>query len=143
VTALARLFLVVAAVFGFVAVAVGAFGAHALRSRLRHERLSQLDTGVRYQLWHALALFAVVLIDRGVARAPVGRWTAYAPLMVRNDNVPAAVAGWLFIAGIVLFSGSLYALALTGERAWARITPIGGLCFLLGWLALGLAVVTA
>jgi uncharacterized membrane protein YgdD (TMEM256/DUF423 family) len=132
----ARTFLVIAAASGFVGVAAGAFGAHALRSRLGPERVSQLETGVRYQLWHTLALFAVVLVDRVRAPAPFG-WTLSGPFVTAADSAPAIVAGWLFVAGIVLFSGSLYALALTGERGWARFTPLGGVCFLLGWLALG------
>ena len=139
---MARLFLFVAAVSGLVGVAVGAFGAHALRSRIGPDRIAQLETGVRYQLWHTLALFAVVLVDRGAAHAASG-WTSYAPLLLAHESVPAVVAGWLFVAGILLFSGSLYALALTGERAWARITPLGGLCFLLGWIALAWAALLA
>lgn len=97
------------------AVAAGAFGAHALKQRLSAELLAVFDTGVRYQMLHGLGLAALALaMDRwsGV----VFQWT-----------------GWLWLAGIVLFSGSLYALSLTGIRSLGAVTPLGGLCFLLGW----------
>jgi len=99
-------------------VALGAFGAHALRARLAPEMLAVFETGVRYQFMHALALLFVGQVARG------GR------------TAPARLAGGLFVAGSVLFPGSLYALALTGMRAWGAITPLGGLAFLAGWLAL-------
>jgi uncharacterized membrane protein YgdD (TMEM256/DUF423 family) len=134
----ARLFLVIAAMSGFVGVALGAFGAHALRARLGPERLAQFETGVRYHLWHTLALYAAAVV--GWSRSPRRGWFAYAPLNAR-DGVAAIVAAWLFVAGILLFSGSLYALALTGRRRWGAVTPFGGVCFLLGWLALGWAAV--
>jgi uncharacterized membrane protein YgdD (TMEM256/DUF423 family) len=118
-----RVFAVAGALLAFAAVAAGAFGAHALKARLTPEQLAVFDTGVRYHLAHALALFA--------AAWAYSRWPGTA----------AGASGWLFIAGIVLFSGSLYALALTGQRAFGAITPVGGLCFLAGWLALALAVV--
>jgi uncharacterized membrane protein YgdD (TMEM256/DUF423 family) len=102
-------------------VGVGAFGAHGLRSRLTPDLLAVFETGVRYHMYHALALLAV-----GWAAA---RWT--------SPWVNAA--GGLFAAGIVLFSGSLYLLALTGTRAWGAVTPAGGLAFILGWACLGLA----
>jgi len=107
--------------FGFAGVAAGAFGAHALRTRLPAELLAVWETAARYQLVHALALLAVALL---IARAPSGA---------------AAAAGWLFAAGVLLFSGSLYALALTGVRVLGAITPLGGVCFLAGWAALALA----
>jgi uncharacterized membrane protein YgdD (TMEM256/DUF423 family) len=103
-------------------VGLGAFGSHALRARLAPERIATFETGVRYQLWHALALFAVVVVDGGGA---------------------ATAGGWLFVAGVVLFSGSLYALALTGRRAWGAVTPFGGACFLAGWALLAYAAATA
>jgi len=109
------------ALAGLTGVALGAFGAHALRARLQPEMLTVFETGVRYQLYHALALVATALI--------LGRF---------NGKLIVA-AGWLFTAGIVLFSGSLYALALTGVSALGAITPIGGLAFLLGWACLALA----
>ena len=109
---------VLGAVFGFLGVAAGAFGAHALRGRLSPEFLQVFETGARYQLIHALALVLVALVAE------------------RRPGRLAAAAGWLFTAGIVLFSGSLYALALTGTRAWGAVTPLGGLCFLAGWALL-------
>lgn len=106
------------ALSAFVAVAAGAFGAHALRDRLDPALLQAFETGARYQLFHALGLIAV-----GFATA--------------RDSRPALqLAGWMFLAGTGLFSGSLYALALSGVRALGAITPFGGLCFLIGWLAL-------
>lgn len=113
-----RLFAMVGALSAFLAVAAGAFGAHALRTRLDSQALQTFETAARYQMYHALALFAVAWM--------LTRWTSSVAL----------VAGWLFIAGTVLFSGSLYALALTGVRAFGAITPIGGLAFLAGWLCL-------
>jgi uncharacterized membrane protein YgdD (TMEM256/DUF423 family) len=131
-----RAFLLIACLTGFLGVAFGAFGSHALRARLTPERLAQFETGVRYQLWHALALFAVVFVD--VPR-PFG-WTSYAPLTRSPSWSPwPVIAGWLFVAGIVLFSGSLYAMALTGARALGAVTPIGGVAFLAGWLSLAWA----
>lgn len=116
-----RLFFILGAASGLIAVAAGAFGAHALRSRLTPEHLAVFETAVRYQMFHALALF--------VAAWAVTRWPGGAPLW----------AGWLFALGTVLFSGSLYALALTGTRWFGAITPLGGLAFLAGWLCLVLS----
>jgi len=116
-----KLFAVLGAASGFVAVAAGAFGAHALKARLSSEMLSVFEVGARYQMYHALALVAVAWA--------AGRWPG-----------PAALAaGWLFVAGTVLFSGSLYLLALTGVRWLGAITPLGGAAFLVGWLCLGWA----
>ncbi|MFI5361686.1 MAG: DUF423 domain-containing protein [Elusimicrobiota bacterium] len=98
----------------FLAVALGAFAAHGLKARLSPEMLTVWETGVRYHVYHALALLAL-----GAARGP--------------DK-----AGWCFLAGIAVFSGSLYVLALTGERRLGMITPIGGLLFLAGWLLFAL-----
>jgi uncharacterized membrane protein YgdD (TMEM256/DUF423 family) len=112
---------VLGAVFGFLGVAAGAFGAHALRARLSADLLQVFETGARYQLIHALALVGVALAgERFAGRALV-------------------TAGWMFVAGIPLFSFSLYALALTGNRLWGAVTPLGGLCFLVGWAALAVA----
>jgi uncharacterized membrane protein YgdD (TMEM256/DUF423 family) len=116
-----RTFLLIGALAGFTGVALGAFGAHALRARLSPEMLSVFETGVRYQMYHALAVIAT-----GLIAARMGGWLIVA-------------AGWLFAAGIVLFSGSLYLLALTGITALGAITPIGGVAFLLGWACLALA----
>lgn len=116
-----RAFFVLGAVSAFVAVAAGAFGAHALRGRLELRLLEAFETGARYQMYHALALLAVA--------CAVARWPGTA----------APAAGWLFVAGTVLFSGSLYGLALMGWRWLGAVTPLGGLCFLAGWLALAWA----
>jgi len=121
---LARIFLVLGALSGFSSVAAGAFGAHALRQRLDEKLLAVFETGARYQMFHALALLVIgALAARGESRA-------------------LAVAGWAMVAGTVLFSGSLYALALSGVRGLGAITPLGGVAFLVGWLALAWAVWT-
>ena len=111
----------VGALMGGVGVAIGAFGAHGLRSRLTPEMLAVFETGVRYHMYHALAILAT------------------AALMSRTDGRAVVVAGWSFFAGIVIFSGSLYALALTGVMTLGAITPIGGVAFLIGWIALAVA----
>ena len=129
-------FLVLGALFGFLGVALGAFGSHAVRAKLPPERAATFETGIRYQLWHALALFAVVFV--GSLRFVSPRMSNELTLLEDSIQWPAWVAGWLFVAGIVLFSGSLYALALSGRRGWGAVTPLGGACFLLGWLALAL-----
>lgn len=116
-----RLFAILGAGSAFVAVAAGAFGAHALRARLSPDLLAVFETGARYQMYHALGLLAVAWA--------VTRWPSPWPPR----------AGWLFLAGTVLFSGSLYALALSGIRWLGAITPLGGLAFLAGWLCLALA----
>src|SRR6476661_7029893 len=107
--------------FLFVGVALGAFGAHGLRGRLSPEMLAIFETGVRYHMYHALALVAT------------------AAVMTRLDGRAATLAGWCFTAGIFIFSGSLYALALTGVTILGAITPIGGLAFLAGWACLAIA----
>lgn len=107
-----------AGVAGFLGVALGAFGAHALKSRLSAEMLAVFETGVRYQMYHVFAIVA--------AAWAAARWPARV----------FAAAGWLFVAGIVIFSGSLYLLAFTGVRTLGAITPLGGLAFLAGWLCL-------
>jgi len=106
------------AVLGFLAVAFGAFGAHALRARIDPAMLAVFETGVRYQFLHAVALLFV-----GTPAADPRRPSARA-------------AGALFVCGVALFSGSLYALALGAPRAWGAVTPLGGLCLLAGWAAL-------
>ncbi|HEU4529018.1 MAG TPA: DUF423 domain-containing protein [Actinomycetota bacterium] len=136
-----RTFLLIGAVSGLVGVGLGAFGTHALRSRLAPERLAQFETGVRYQLWHALALFGVVLV--GSLRVVSGAEMYGLLVSAGAMDWPAALAGWLFVAGTVLFSGSLYALALTGVRRWGAVAPLGGTCLLLGWAALVFAAATA
>ncbi len=121
-----RAFLVLASLFGLLGVGLGAFGSHGLSARLSPERLGTFETGVRYQLWHAFALFAVVFLRT-----------------IGPDTFSESAAGVLFVLGILLFSGSLYLLAVTGERWWGAVTPFGGLCFLAGWLALVYASATA
>ena len=97
----------------FISVAAGAFGAHGLKQRLSSDLLAAFETGARYQMYHALGLLAVAF--------------------ALGQGRSASTAGWAMLAGIVLFSGSLYALALTGIRPLGAITPLGGLCFLAGW----------
>ena len=111
------------ALSGFLAVAFGAFGAHALSGRLSEKALSAYHTGAQYQFYHALALVGV------------GLWLAQAPA----TGTGAQAAGWCFLAGSLLFSGSLYTLALSDIRAFGAVTPVGGLLFLAGWLALAWA----
>ena len=117
-----RIFFLLGSLFALLAVAAGAFGAHALRARLTPDLLAVFETGARYQMYHAFALFVVA--------GASARWPAR----------PVRVAGGLFVAGILVFSGSLYLLALTGERWLGAITPLGGLCFLAGWAVLALFV---
>jgi uncharacterized membrane protein YgdD (TMEM256/DUF423 family) len=113
-----RFFVVIGSLAALLGVAAGAFGAHALRQRLTPEMLAVFETGVRYQLVHALALLAVAWA--------CSRWPGRA----------VAAAGGFFIVGIVLFPGSLYLLALTGIRSFGAVTPVGGLAFMLGWACL-------
>jgi uncharacterized membrane protein YgdD (TMEM256/DUF423 family) len=116
-----RTFTLIAALLGFLGVALGAFGAHTLESRLSPGDLVIFETAVRYHLIHAVALLGV------------------AQVWARWPGPGAAAAGWLFVAGIAVFSGSLYVLVFTGQRWWGAVTPIGGVALLLGWLALGWA----
>jgi uncharacterized membrane protein YgdD (TMEM256/DUF423 family) len=111
--------LLAGALNGFLAVAAGAFAAHGLRARLGADAMSWFETGARYHAYHALALVAIGLLPASVAP----RWAL-------------SLAGGGFITGILLFSGSLYVMALTGQRALGAITPVGGLCFLAGWIGL-------
>ncbi len=120
-----RVFLALAALAGFSGVALGAFAAHGLKGQLSTEYLAVFQTGVQYQLVHALALFGVALLAE---RLPGRLVTA---------------AGSLFVVGILLFSGSLYLLTLSGLGKLGMITPLGGVCFLAGWLCLGLAALRA
>ncbi len=108
-----RLWLTLGAFFALTGVAAGALGAHGLKSALDAEAFQVFETGVRYQMYHALALVALAAL---APQVPGVHWT-----------------GWLFIAGIMLFCGSLYLLAFTGVRFLGAITPLGGLCFIAGW----------
>lgn len=116
-----RSFLMLAAFFGFTGVALGAFAAHALKNRLSADYLAIFHTGVTYQLVHTLALLGVALLA---------------------THIPGRIVTWAgvsFVVGILLFSGSLYLLTLTGISKLGIITPFGGVAFLIGWLCLGLA----
>ncbi len=117
-----RLLCLLGAVFGLLGVALGAFGAHGLKAVLADEMLETFETGARYQMYHALALITVGWIGR-TAR---GSWVSW--------------AGWSFVAGILLFSGSLYVLALTGIRSLGAVTPVGGLAFIVGWVAFAIGL---
>jgi len=110
-----RLFFLLGSLSAGSAVALGAFGAHALKARLSPEMLAVYETGVRYQMFHALALLAVA-------------WAA-----TRWPGPAMTAGGWLMVAGTVLFSGSLYALSLTGVRGLGAVTPLGGAAWLVGW----------
>jgi len=120
-----RVFISVGALSGLLAVAAGAFGAHALRDRLSAPMLDVFQTGVSYQMYHALALVGVGIL--------LGRFSV-------EGSAWLSGAGWLFLAGSVLFSGSLYLLALSGTTWLGAITPLGGVAFLLGWLAVAIGI---
>jgi uncharacterized membrane protein YgdD (TMEM256/DUF423 family) len=117
-----RYFFLLGALLSGISVALGAFGAHALRERLDAGMLANFETGARYQMYHGLALLAVAW---AVSRFP-------------NSQLPL-LAGWLFIAGSVLFSGSLYLMAFTGQRWLGAVTPFGGVAFIAGWVCLLIA----
>ena len=120
-----RVFITIGALSGFLAVALGAFGAHSLRDRLTPDMLQVFQTGVTYQMYHALALVGVGIL--------LGRFSV--------DGSPwLTAAGWLFVAGSIVFSGSLYALSVTNTTWLGAITPLGGVAFLLGWLALAIGI---
>jgi uncharacterized membrane protein YgdD (TMEM256/DUF423 family) len=113
-----RFFFLSGAIAAFIGVALGAFGAHSLRTKLTPEMLNIFEVGVRYQMYHALGLIAVA-------------WAT-----TRWPEINLNAAGWAFIVGIVIFSGSLYLLSITDTRWLGAITPIGGLAFLFGWAIL-------
>ena len=118
-----RQWLILGAASAFLSVAAGAFGAHALRARLSPDLLTIFETGARYHMYHSLGLIAIGLL---------------------SQTRPGALlngAGWAMLAGIVLFSGSLYLLVFTGVTRFGAITPIGGVAFLLGWALLAWAAV--
>jgi uncharacterized membrane protein YgdD (TMEM256/DUF423 family) len=114
------------AILAFLGVALGAFGAHALKVKLAADMLAVYQTAVQYHLWHALG---VVLIGIIAQLLPASKW------------VP--IAGWTMVAGIVIFSGSLYALAITGIRVLGAVTPIGGVALLVAWLLLAYGAIKA
>src|SRR5215831_4719036 len=114
-----RTFSFIGAILGFIGVALGAFGAHGLRGRLSPEMLAIFETGVRYQMYH---VFAILIIAAAIGHLGTAR--------------VLVIAGWCFFAGILLFSGSLYALSLTGVGTLGAITPLGGVLLLAGWALL-------
>jgi len=125
-TTSARLFLTAGGLAALAAVALGAFGAHALKARLSADMLAVWHTGVEYHLYHALGLLAVGLVAQQLPGSGLLKWS-----------------GWLMLAGILLFSGSLYALALTGMRSFGAIAPVGGTAFLAAWALFAAAVLRA
>ncbi|MBK1988028.1 DUF423 domain-containing protein [Sphaerospermopsis aphanizomenoides BCCUSP55] len=121
-----QIFLTVAAIFGGLSVAAGAFGAHALREKVSERMLEIFDTGARYQMYHALALLLVAI------------------LISRQETPPATlfISGWLFIIGVTIFSGSLYVITLTGIKSLGAIAPLGGISLMTGWAILAFAAAT-
>ena len=117
-----RIFLAIASVLGGISVVLGAFASHALKDRLSDRALEIWETGTKYQMYHALALILVALL---ISRFP--------------DSVLLVVAGYAFVAGITIFSGSLYALSLSGIQWLGAITPLGGAAFIIGWACLAVA----
>lgn len=116
---MAKIFLILGGSFAGLAVALGAFGAHALKSVLEvTNRMETFETGIKYQFYHALALLVLGL------------------LMQKFDHRMFTWAGYSFVAGIILFSGSLYILSLSGVTKWGAVTPLGGIAFLIGWITL-------
>ena len=120
---MSRIFLAIAAAFGGTSVILGAFASHALKDRLSERALEIWETGTKYQMYHALALILIAL------------------LLERLSNSPTflVVAGYAFIAGVFLFSGSLYALSLSGIKILGAVTPLGGVAFITGWICLAIA----
>lgn len=116
-----KIFALLGSIFGLLAVGAGAFGAHAMAERLEPSMLQVWETAAQYQMYHALALFGAA-------------W-----LVSQTQSTAALVAGWCFAAGIVVFSGSLYIMALSGIRALGAITPVGGLAMMVGWFCCLLA----
>ncbi len=117
-----KLFAALGSINGFLAVALGAFGAHGLRGKIDDQLLSSYQTGVQYQMFHAAALLIIAFLSTKLPSSGL-----------------VAGAGWALFIGIVLFSGSLYVMALTGIRSLGMITPLGGISFLIGWTLLLLA----
>ncbi|RWZ58921.1 DUF423 domain-containing protein [Halobacillus fulvus] len=118
-----KIFFILAALNGFLSVALGAFGAHGLEGKVSEKGLGQWEKAVDYQMFHTMALFVTGL------------------LMSKFETGLLTSAGWFFLIGIILFSGSLYIYAPTGIKTFAMITPLGGLSFLIGWVLLGYAVI--
>ena len=113
-----RMFFAIGSISAFLGVAAGAFGAHALKNRLTSEMLEIFEVGVRYQMYHAFGLLVTV-------------WS-----IIQWPQGHGVTAGWLFVVGTIIFSGSLYVLSISGIRSFGAVTPLGGLAFLAGWIYL-------
>lgn len=120
---MSRIFLAIAAAFGGISVILGAFASHALKDRLSERALEIWETGTKYQMYHALALVLVALLLNNLS----------------NSSTPLTISGYSFIAGTILFSGSLYALSLSGFKILGAITPLGGVAFITGWICFAIA----
>lgn len=118
-----KFFLLIGVIYGFLAVALGAFGAHGLEGKISEKALTNWEKAVNYQMFHTMALFVVGL------------------LMSKFESGQLVTAGWFFLVGVILFSGSLYLYATSGQKFLAMITPFGGIAFLIGWVFLGYAIV--
>ncbi|WP_088240926.1 DUF423 domain-containing protein [Calothrix rhizosoleniae] len=118
-----QIFLTLGAILGGSSVAIGAFGSHILRSKISERSLEIFATGVRYQMFHALALMIVALLL----------------ILIKSPSTTLITSGWLFITGVVIFSGSLYALSLTGTTSFGMVAPFGGLALMTGWVTLAVA----
>lgn len=118
-----KLFLLAGSIAMALAVALGAFGAHGLKNMLTDEMLDIFDTGIKYHFYHAVGLLVIGLVAQYMSESLLLQWS-----------------GWMMIAGILVFSGSLYILSIAGIRWMGAITPIGGLCFIISWILLALAV---
>ena len=117
-----KIFLAIASALGGISVVLGAFASHALKDKLSERALEIWETGTKYQMYHALALILVALL---ISRFP--------------DSTLLVVAGYAFVAGVTIFSGSLYALSLSGIKWLGAITPLGGAAFIIGWACLAVA----
>ncbi|WP_085993998.1 DUF423 domain-containing protein [Oceanobacillus senegalensis] len=117
-----KVFIIIAAINGFIAVALGAFGAHGLEGKLTEKQLGTWETAVQYQMFHTVALLVTGLI------------------LAKFESSALTWAGWMFFIGIIIFSGSLYAYSVTGIKTFGMITPIGGVAFLAGWVLLCVSV---
>ncbi len=123
---MSRIFLAIAAALGGISVILGAFASHALKDKLSDRALEIWETGTKYQMYHALALILVALLLNRLS----------------TDSTPLIIAGYSFIAGTVLFSGSLYALSLSGIKILGAVTPLGGVGFITGWICLAIAALS-
>ncbi|MEW6496327.1 MAG: DUF423 domain-containing protein [Cyanobacteriota bacterium] len=121
-----RIFIAIAAILGGLSVAAGAFASHALKEKLAERALEIFETGARYQMYHALALLLVALLLTRTEASPT----------------PLIASGWAFVVGVALFSGSLYALSLSGIKWLGAITPLGGVAFMVGWGCLAIAALS-